>query len=44
MADGSLWNNKKAIDNIDETYELDLTLDVWNVRAVRTCAHCIVSS
>lgn len=40
----SLWNNKKAIDNIDETYELDLTLDVWNERAVRTPAHFLVFS
>jgi hypothetical protein len=30
----SLWNKKRAIDAIDETYELDKTLDVWNDRAV----------
>lgn len=30
----SLWKNQKAIDAIPETYELDLTLDVWNSRAV----------
>jgi hypothetical protein len=29
-----LWNNQKAIDAINQTYELDLTLDVWNDRAV----------
>jgi hypothetical protein len=30
----SLWNKKRAIDAIDQTYELDKTLDVWNDRAV----------
>ena len=30
----SLWNVEKAINAINETYELDLTLDVWNDRAV----------
>lgn len=35
----SLWNKKKAIDGIDETYELDKTLDVWNDRAVRPFVH-----
>ena len=31
----SLWNKKRAIEAIDQTYELDKTLDVWNDRAVR---------
>jgi hypothetical protein len=34
MLTSSLWNKKRAIDAIDETYELDKTLDVWNDRAV----------
>jgi hypothetical protein len=44
IADNSLWNNKRAIDAIDQTYELDLTLDVWNERAVCTRVQFMISS
>jgi hypothetical protein len=35
----SLWNDQRAIDAINQTYELDLTLDAWNDRAVRLPRH-----
>ncbi|KAJ5746462.1 hypothetical protein N7520_011644 [Penicillium odoratum] len=28
-----LWNDKKAINAINQTYEMDLTLDAWNYRS-----------
>ncbi|KXG47047.1 Glycoside hydrolase, family 2, immunoglobulin-like beta-sandwich [Penicillium griseofulvum] len=28
-----LWNNQKAIDTIDQTYELDETIEAWNYRS-----------
>ncbi|KAJ5106511.1 hypothetical protein N7456_003186 [Penicillium angulare] len=28
-----LWNNQAAIDSINQTYELDLTLEAWNYRS-----------
>ncbi|KAJ5654413.1 hypothetical protein N7490_001416 [Penicillium lividum] len=28
-----LWNNKNAINTINQTYEIDLTLDAWNYRS-----------
>lgn len=29
----SLWNNPLAISAIDETYEMDATIDIWNYRS-----------
>ncbi|KAJ5934376.1 hypothetical protein N7466_003923 [Penicillium verhagenii] len=28
-----LWNNQNAINTINQTYEIDLTLDAWNYRS-----------
>ncbi|KAL4891829.1 glycoside hydrolase superfamily [Aspergillus ambiguus] len=28
-----LWNNQNAINTINQTYELDATLDIWNYRS-----------
>ncbi|KAJ5130332.1 uncharacterized protein N7515_006371 [Penicillium bovifimosum] len=30
-----LWNNQAAIDTIDQTYEIDETIDAWNYRSHR---------
>lgn len=29
----SLWNNQEAINNINETYEIDTDVDAWNYRS-----------
>lgn len=29
----SLWNNQKAINSINQTYEIDETIDIWNYRS-----------
>jgi beta-galactosidase GanA len=29
----SLWNVQAAIDTIDQTYELDQTIEIWNYRS-----------
>lgn len=28
-----LWNDQKAINSINETYEIDITIDAWNYRS-----------
>jgi hypothetical protein len=35
MRNNSLWNNEKAINSINQTYEVDADLQTWNYRAVR---------
>lgn len=29
----SLWNNQAAIDTINQTYEIDTTIEAWNYRS-----------